>query len=424
MKTRKQIEAEIAQNKADLKAFLDGIGEKALSPEEITQAEAFVAKNTELLGDLTKCDESDARKKALREMGGTLPPAGAQASEPAQVKQGGRISIGKAFVEDEQFKSWLKQVAPNGVLPESGVPASPPVGFKTLITGGSATSGGAFEETNYTGIYEAMGRAPMSILDLVSRDTTVSPLVEFVRQTAKITQAAMVPESNVTTYAGGTGEISGLKPEGALAFEIVTERVKTQAVWVPATRQAVADYGQLMGIINGEGRDDLMENLEYQMVLGNGAGSNFLGLLNTPNVLSQAWDTDVFRTTRQAKTSLRMTGRSTPTAWLMNPADWEDMDLEKDLQGRYYFGGPVQMGVKTLWGVPVVECEYVTEGTALLGDFRKAKLWDKEEATIRLSDSHADFFIRNLIAILIEMRAAFGVIRPTAFIKVEMESGT
>jgi hypothetical protein len=31
------------------------------------------------------------------------------------------------------------------------------------------------------------------------------------------------------------------------------------------------------------------------------------------------------------------------------------------------------------------------------------------------SDSHADFFIRNLVAILGELRAAFGVLRPAAF---------
>jgi HK97 family phage major capsid protein len=423
MKTRKEILAAIAKNKADLKAFLDGIGEKALSPEEINQADAFLATNTELLGELAKCDESDARKKSLREMGGVLPAAGAQPSEPAQAKQG-RINYGKAFVESEEYKSWMKQVAPNGSIPESGMPASPPVGFKTLLTGESATSAGAFVQTDYTGLYEPLGRAPLSILDLITRRSTISDLVEFVRQTAQITQAANVQEANVATYAAGTGEISGAKPQAAMTFEQVTQAVQTIAAWIPATRRAIADAGQLMGIINGDLRDDLLEHLEYQMVVGNGAGANFTGLFSTANVLVQAWDTDVFRTTRLAKTYLRVTGRTIPTAWLMNPADWEDLDLEKDLQGRYYFGGPVQMGVKTLWGVPVVECEYVTEGTAILGDFRKAVLWDRESATIRISEHHEDYFTRNMIAVLAEMRCAFGLIRPTAFVKVAMESGT
>jgi HK97 family phage major capsid protein len=248
--------------------------------------------------------------------------------------------------------------------------------------------------------------------------------VEYVRQTAKVTQAANVPEANVTTFAGATGEISGLKPEGAMAFEQVTQKVQVIAVWIPATRQAITDQGQLMGIINGELSDDLTAQLEYLMVAGNGAGANFTGILSASGVLTQAWDTDVFRTTRKALTYLRVTGRAKPSYWLINPADWEDLDLEQDLQGRYRYGGPVQMGVKTLWGVPVVECEYVTEGTAILGDFRKAVLWDREQTTIRISEHHAENFTHNMITVLAEMRAAFGLIRPSAFVKVEMESGT
>ena len=81
-------------------------------------------------------------------------------------------------------------------------------------------------------------------------------------------------------------------------------------------------------------------------------------------------------------------------------------------------------GRRILWGIPVVTNHAMTEGTGLLGDWRKAVLWDREQATIQVSDSHADFFIRNMVAILAEMRAAFGVIRPHAFIVVETESGS
>ena len=81
-------------------------------------------------------------------------------------------------------------------------------------------------------------------------------------------------------------------------------------------------------------------------------------------------------------------------------------------------------GRRQLWGYPVVTSQTVTEGYALLGDWRKAILWDRERASIQVSDSHSDFFIRNLVAILAEMRAAFGVIRPTAFCQVDLTSGS
>ena len=37
-----------------------------------------------------------------------------------------------------------------------------------------------------------------------------------------------------------------------------------------------------------------------------------------------------------------------------------------------------------------------------------------------LSDSHEDYFVRNLVAVLAEMRAAFGVIRPKAFVSIDL----
>jgi hypothetical protein len=37
-----------------------------------------------------------------------------------------------------------------------------------------------------------------------------------------------------------------------------------------------------------------------------------------------------------------------------------------------------------------------------------------------VTDSHEDWFIRNIIAILAEMRAAFGLIRPGAFIEADL----
>ena len=419
MKTRKELQNEIAAKKAAIKAFCDGIGERAFTEDEQTKANEFEAEYKGLLEELTKCQETEDRMKLLRDLGGGITP-----SEKELVQGGKGFNLGKAFVEHEQFKAWLKSVKVGDSLMDSDVPASPPIGFKTLLTGASDTSAGAFVQTDYTGIYEPLGRAPLSILNLVARGTTGSDLVEFVRQTAKITQAANVQEANVATYSGATGEISGSKPEATMTFEQATQAVNSIAAWIPATRRAIADAGQLMSLINTDLQDDLKENLEYEMVDGSGAGAHFYGIQHTPNVLTYAWNTDVLRTTREAITYLRVTGRTIPTAWLMNPADWEDIDLEQDSNNRYYFGGPTQLGVKTLWGVPVVECEHVDEGTAILGNFRKAMLWDREAATIRVSEHHSDYFIRNMIAVLGELRCAFAVIRPTAFCLVAVESGT
>jgi HK97 family phage major capsid protein len=54
-----------------------------------------------------------------------------------------------------------------------------------------------------------------------------------------------------------------------------------------------------------------------------------------------------------------------------------------------------------------------------VADFRKAVLWDRQDASLAVSNQHADFFIRNMVAILAEARYAFGVIQPSAFVIVD-----
>ena len=420
--------------KAKMKAALQAARDIAKAAEDANrdfsaeerQKVAAHLEEAKKIKDQIRAAEGDAALKAqIAELGEGIEIREPQGDGRKQLVLPGRgKSLGEQFVEAEAWKAWLSRF-PNGRIPESAKGLmSPPIGFKTLLTGLSDTSAGAFVQTDYTGIYEPLGRRPLTIRDLITVETTQSDTVEFVRQTAKVTQAAPVAESNVTTYSGATGEVEGEKPEGAMAFEKVTETVKTIAVWVPATKRALSDAGQLRGLIDNELRADLDEDLEDEIVDGSGSGEHLTGILNTSGVLSQAWDTDLLTTIRKARTAVTVTGRSRPTAMAVHPNDAEALDLLKDDQGRYYFAGPANGGAERVWRVPVVECEALTEGEGLMGDFRKAVLWDREEGNVSVSDSHSDFFIRNMVAILAEMRAAFGLRRPSAFVKVTLTNGS
>ena len=399
-------------------------GDRDFSEEERADLQRHLKEAADLKVRIKAADADADLRKQISDLGAGLEMVERPSGIVEAVAAGKGRTLGERFVNAPEIKEFLGRF-PNGRIPEStkGL-MSPPVAFKTLLTGLSDTSAGAFVATDVTGIYEPLGRRPLTVRDLVTNLTTESDTVEFVRQTAKITQAVPVAESNVTTYAGSTGQVEGAKPEGAMAFERVTETVKTIAVWIPATKRALSDAGQLRGLIDSELRADLEEDLEDEIVAGSGSGEHFTGILNTSNVLTQAWDTDMLTTIRKARTAVTVTGRSRPTALLVHPNDAEALDLLKDLQGRYYFGGPADGGAARVWRVPVVECEALTEGEALLGDFRKAIIWDREQASISISDSHEDFFVRNMVAILGEMRAAFGVRRPSAFCKVDLTAGS
>jgi hypothetical protein len=47
-------------------------------------------------------------------------------------------------------------------------------------------------------------------------------------------------------------------------------------------------------------------------------------------------------------------------------------------------------------------------------------VWDREAASISVSNSHANFFIRNLVALLAEMRAAGGLLKADAICRIDL----
>jgi HK97 family phage major capsid protein len=270
------------------------------------------------------------------------------------------------------------------------------------------------------------------VVDLITKGTTTSDLVEFVRVTSATNNAAPVPEA---TIAGAIPDpdaenIAGLKPESVLALERVQAAVVTIAHWIPATKRALSDAAQVRTLIDGFLYYGLNEELEDQIIAGSG-GDGFTGILNTTGHQTQAWDATVFgdardilTTMRKAKTKVTNIGRAIPTGYLVNPNDAERLDLLTDDNGQFYFGGPAVDGAQQVWRLPVVTSEAIDEGTGLVGDFRQAVLWDREQASISVSDSHADFFTRNLVAILAELRAAFGVLRPSAFVEIDLTAGS
>lgn len=419
------------------------IAEKALAENrEMTEAERgeFNAKATEAadkkqLADTAKADEAViAQAKELADLIGMSDASkddlDAQLRDPER-KQATK-SLGQIVTESKEFKSLLSGFG-GRPIPEKARIQSDPIQFDTLVgqkalfVGGSQTSAGAFVVNERTDIVEMLGRRVLTLRDLVSVRRTGSDTVEYVTQTSHTNAAAPVAEatsSAAPTAPGTAGALvldpnGGYKPEGAWAFAEATATVKTIAEWVPATKRALADVAQLEGLINDELVADLKETEEAQMLTGSGTGQNLLGIYNTSGIQTQAKGADTIPDAiRKAITKARTVGRVAPSAILLNPADMEKVDLLKDTTGQYLGSGPFSGLIRTMWGVPLVESEAATAGTGLVADFSKAVLWDREQASVTMTDSHADFFIRNLVAILAEERVAFGVTRPTAFVTV------
>ena len=376
---------------------------------------------------------NEATRKALNEPG-DRPDYGDPVVDP-------RITaMAQKFLNAPEYKQWLDFVAPlrNGSrsIGNSGRLESPSIDIpeltiksilmKSLVTGVSLgqTSGSGMVRADYQGVIPFFQR-PLSLRDVVTVSRTGSDLVEFTQITSFTNNAAPVAEATT----GALDSTSGLKPESGLTTDVVKEPVRTIAHWIPITRRAMMDAPQMEGYINDLLTDGAEIKLEDQMISGDGTGENLLGLDNTPGITLQApvltsGAVDLLKTARQARTKVRTIGRARATAYVFHPDDWEAFDvLTNNSQGTFYFGGPMQMGNPRLWGLPVIESEAMRPGTFYTGDLKQAVLWDRERASVRISDSPDNYFLRNLLAILCELRAAFGVLRPGAIVRGDLVIG-
>lgn len=365
---------------------------------------AELLKSIEALGQLevvTGADADRVNAKALEHARPGLLPSGK--------------SAGDVFLKSAEYKGFLA-AHPNGVSEKARIgtlnAVAMPGGMKAII--GSTLVPG-FTPVDSQGPVPTIFGRELKIRDVITVGQTSSDTVEFAKLSSATNAAAMVAQASGTSGGGEGGDVTGQKPESAAVWAKVTVTVKTVAHWLAATKRALSDAGQLRTLIDQFLRFGLEEELEDQIMSGDGSGENFDGITHLSGTQSQAFSSNVPQTIRKAITKVMHTGFVRPNAVGLNPADDEALDLLQDTTGRYFGSGPFGSGPSTIWGLPRVVSAAIPVGYAVVADWRQAVLWDREQATISVSDSHEDFFTRNLVAVLGEARAAFGILRPTAF---------
>lgn len=229
------------------------------------------------------------------------------------------------------------------------------------------------------------------LLDVLGRVATSQGTVEYLYQGTSDPIAALVPE----------GE---LKPEAEITLELKTLTLNTYAHWEAITRQALADIPRIQSIIDGKLRRGVLNKLEEEA-----AGTLSDAASGIPTVTGGTTSLGLIR---QSVAAVQSAGFF-PSTLLMNPADLADADLDAMATT---LNGPQQ--TPNYWGLTPVAAAAVPAGTAYVGDFSAGVTWfDRTGTEVFLSDSHADFFIRNQLVILAEARAAFAVTEPSAMAK-------
>jgi HK97 family phage major capsid protein len=344
-------------------------------------------------------------------------------------------SIGEMFVESPEFRATMS--AHGGNVAKSsrfqmGASVPIPGGMKSLVAVGEQGGSGIANLLDPQRLPTLQAQWQQLVLrSVITTGTTTAEQIKYARMLnvgqGSVNNAAGVPEATTAAAIGsGTPAVTpvqaGLKPESAIAFSIETASVITLAHWIPATKQALSDESGLRTLIDGFLSAGLDHELERQILSGDSDnGEEFDGILNTSGTLVQGFVDDIAVTLRKAVRKVKQTGLALPNAILLSPEDAEQVDLLRDGNDRYLGAGPFGTTVNsTLWRLPIIEVPTLAAGTALVGDFRECILWDREQTAITATDSHADFFIRNLVAILAENRAAFGIQRPSSIAVVDV----
>jgi len=335
-------------------------------------------------------------------------------------------TVVEAFLGSEEFKSL--QGGRNGVNMHSPF-VTKSLGQKDIYSGLPTGDPAAFGRIDRDGIVPIAMRRNR-VRDLFPARTTTAAVIEYFRQTGFVSgggwsgnNASVVPE-----YSGGN---FGAKPQSTMTFVGEQAPVRTIAHWEAAHRNVLADEPQLRSIIDNELLYGLRLQEDSQILSGTGTGEDLQGILTTADIQTYRWQdgetspvADTKADALRRALTLSYLAYYEPTGIIVHPSDWEDIELTKNEQGTYLLAMSVAGGAESrVWRVPVIDTPAIAEGTALVGAFGTgAQLYDREAASIRISEQHSDFFVRNAVVVLAEERLALAVKRPEAFVKVSFDS--
>lgn len=330
-----------------------------------------------------------------------------------------RKSLGEMFTESDEFKSLIQSGGSTMSAPfEIEVNDLPATGRKDVYNPGSGAYNRDWATTVQMDAPVLRAHRRMRVRDLFPVATTTSNLIDYFKV---LGFAAGGEGGNAAPVADYDTDHFVLKPQSALTFESAQAPVRTIAHWEAAHRNVLDDVPQLQAVINNELLYGLQLEEDAQILSGSGLNEDLLGILNTSGIQTYVQDSGEQKADalRRAATKALIANYE-PTGYVLHPYDWEDVELQKgDGDGQYMLVTNVAIGAQAqVWRQPVVETPAIAEGTFLTGAFGLgAQIYDRQQANVRIAEQHADFFVRNAVAVLVEERLALATKRPESFVK-------
>lgn len=342
-----------------------------LTDSERTEAERIQTRAAEIDGSLSLFADSQESNRRYADLMGRIESRGQREAERTEAS----VSWGEVFTSSPECRSYRGR----GTSGQVDVP------FDTRAL---VTTADILPANIHRGFSPVQAVERFPLLAAVYKETTSSGAVEWT-EIGFTSAAAVVAE----------GE---LKPEAGVTFTDKSEALDTLAHWVPITRQAAEDYPRLQSIIEGRLRNGLLKKIEADIATAIGAAT-----------LATATSDTLLKAIRVGIGDLESLGYFA-NGVLLNPADYALLDIDA-------------MGVTSeiarrgaFWGLTPIASNGVAAGTAIVGDMDAVTLFQRGSASVYMTDSHSDYFVRNKLVVLAETRVKSAVTEPAALVEVSV----
>lgn len=251
---------------------------------------------------------------------------------------------------------------------------------------------------------------PKVVQTLQASETT--PLLSAVGHIATNQLVVQWLNSNPVPEAAVVAE-GGLKPEAAIDVTPATGTLQTYAHWAAITRQALANIPLIRSVVETQLRAGIFKKLETDI-------NTALGAATLDNVNYDPANPDgALAGIRQAIGEVQANGFPNANAVVLNPADWAALDLA--VMYETVNGSARQTA---FWGLAPVASAAIPAGTMYVGDVKNGiSVFEMGSAAVFMTDSHADYFVRNTLVVLAEAMALPMVTQARALCKVTAVAG-
>jgi HK97 family phage major capsid protein len=302
------------------------------------------------------------------------------------------MTVGDEFIKSDEFKDFTQSKSRSAIIR---------LEMKNTILADNTTTF-AFQRQGVI----PLAPLPLTIRDILPQMQVSTNLVNSLREDSFTNDAAPVAQG-------------AAKPESDIVFEPYNVTIETIAHWLKVSNQLLQDAPAVAAYINLRLRYGIEEEIDSQLLLGNGTTPNLSGLTDAGNFTAYtatAGDNLIDAISR-AKYALWATGY-TPDAVIVNPADWGAMEIAREGAGTgaYLYGTPGQIANNNPFGLRIVLSNNMPVGKFMVGAFnRVTMLYNRQGTTVEMGYVNDDF-TKNLVTIRAEARLGLAVEVPAGIL--------